>query len=71
MDNVQMPMVGKIVKIDVKDGDKVEAGQDLATFESMKMEMPLVAPVAGKVLEVHAEVGQVVEAEQPFCTIED
>jgi biotin carboxyl carrier protein len=68
---VELPMVGKIISIDVKVGEEVEEGQQLGIFESMKMEMPLVAPVAGKVLEVHAEVGQVVEAEQPFCTIED
>jgi biotin carboxyl carrier protein len=70
MDNVQMPMVGKIVKIDVKDGDKVEAGQDLATFESMKMEMPLVATAAGVVKNIKVEVGQVVEADAIFCDIE-
>ena len=68
---VELPMGGKISSIDVKVGEEVEEGQQLGIFESMKMEMPLVAPVAGKVLEVHAEVGQVVEAEQPFCTIED
>ena len=70
MDTVVMPMVGKIVKIDVKDGDTVEAGQQLAVFESMKMEMPLVATSAGVVQNIKAEVGQVVEADATFCDIE-
>ena len=69
MDTVVMPMVGKIVKIDVKDGDTVEAGQQLAVFESMKMEMPLVATSAGVVQNIKAEVGQVVEADAPICDI--
>lgn len=70
MDNVLMPMVGKIVKIDVKEGDTVGAGQELATFESMKMEMPLVAVAAGVVKNIKVEVGQVVEADAVFCDIE-
>ncbi len=70
MDNVLMPMVGKIVKIDVKEGDTVEAGQTLATFESMKMEMPLVATAAGVVKNLKIEVGQVVGADATFCDIE-
>ena len=69
MDSVLMPMVGKIVKIDVKEGDTVEAGQQLGIFESMKMEMPLVATSAGVVMNVKAEVGQVVEADAPICDI--
>jgi len=69
MDTILMPMVGKIVKIDVKDGDTVEAGQQLGIFESMKMEMPLVATSAGVIRNIKAEVGQVVEADAPICDI--
>ena len=70
MDTVLMPMVGKIVKIDVKDGDTVESGQQLGIFESMKMEMPLVATSDGVVKNIQATVGQVVEADATFCDIE-
>lgn len=69
MDTVVMPMVGKIVKIDVKDGDTVAAGDTLGVFESMKMEMPLVATSPGVVKNIQVEVGQVVEADAPFCDI--
>ena len=69
MDTVLMPMVGKIVKIDVKDGDTVESGQQLGIFESMKMEMPLVATSDGVVKNIQVAVGQVVEADAPFCDI--
>ena len=70
MDTVVMPMVGKIVKIDVKDGDTVAAGDQLGIFESMKMEMPLGATSDGVVKNIRAEVGQVIEADAPVCDID-
>jgi biotin carboxyl carrier protein len=36
-------MVGKIVKVDVKVGDKVAEDDQVAILEAMKMEMPIVA----------------------------
>jgi acetyl/propionyl-CoA carboxylase alpha subunit len=41
-----------VVAIDVKPGDQVPAGAQLALLEAMKMEMPIVAPFAGTVREV-------------------
>jgi acetyl/propionyl-CoA carboxylase alpha subunit/acetyl-CoA carboxylase carboxyltransferase component len=41
-----------VVSIDVKPGDPVSAGDQLALLEAMKMEMPIVAPFAGTVREV-------------------
>lgn len=67
---VAMPMVGKLISIDVKEGDKVAADQQLAIFESMKMEMPLFAPVSGVVKNVPTQSGKVLEAGAEFCTIE-
>ena len=54
-------MPGLIVRIDVKAGDQVIAGQGVAAMEAMKMENELRAPAAGKVKAVHAAVGQAVE----------
>ncbi|HEV8411845.1 MAG TPA: biotin/lipoyl-containing protein [Gemmatimonadaceae bacterium] len=58
---VKAPMPGLIVRIDVKAGDQVIAGQGVAAMEAMKMENELRAPAAGKVRAVHATVGQAVE----------
>ena len=58
---VKAPMPGLIVRIDVKAGDQVIAGQGVAAMEAMKMENELRAPAAGKVKAVHAIVGQAVE----------
>ena len=67
---VTVPMVGKIVSVAVKVGDKIEENDQVAVLEAMKMEMPVVAPVSGKVKEIHISPGQEVEAEQTLAVIE-
>ena len=49
---VRTPSPGVVVDVAVSVGDEVEAGQRLATFESMKTEIAVNAPVAGRVREV-------------------
>ncbi len=51
------PMPGLVVSVAVVEGDKVEAGQQLATVEAMKMENILRAEKAGTVGRVHAVAG--------------
>ena len=67
---VTVPMVGKIVSVSVKVGDKVEENDQIAVLEAMKMEMPVAAPVGGTVKEIHVNPGQEVEAEQTLAVIE-
>jgi acetyl-CoA carboxylase biotin carboxyl carrier protein len=67
---VTVPMVGKIVGVNVKVGDKVEEDDQIATLEAMKMEMPIVAPVAGVIKVVKIEAGQEVEADAVLAIIE-
>jgi propionyl-CoA carboxylase alpha chain len=52
------PMPGLVVSIAVKEGDKVEAGQQLATVEAMKMENILRAEKSGVVGKVLAKAGE-------------
>ena len=51
------PMPGLIVKLDVSVGDKVEAGQPLATVEAMKMENILRAEKSATIKEVRVKAG--------------
>jgi acetyl-CoA carboxylase biotin carboxyl carrier protein len=67
---VVVPMVGKIVSVSVKVGDKVQENDPVAVLEAMKMEMPMVAPVTGTVKEVCVGPGQEVEAEAVIAVIE-
>ena len=59
---VTSPMPGKIVKLLVKPGDKVDARQGLVVVEAMKMENELRARAAGTVTEVRVTEGSSVEA---------
>ena len=52
------PMPGLLVSLNVKEGDKVEAGQPLAVIEAMKMENILRAQKAGTVKSVSAAQGE-------------
>ena len=67
---VTVPMVGKIVSVSVKVGDRVKEDDQIAVLEAMKMEMPIVAPVGGTVKEVHVAGGQEVESEAVIAVIE-
>jgi glutaconyl-CoA/methylmalonyl-CoA decarboxylase subunit gamma len=59
---VKAPMPGKIVKLLVKPGDRVEPRQGLVVVEAMKMENELRAKAAGTVVEVRVVEGTSVEA---------
>lgn len=55
MNEVKSVMAGNMWKIIVAEGDTVEAGQDIAILESMKMEIPVTTEDGGtvKVLKVN------------------
>ena len=67
---VTVPMVGKIVSVSVKVGDKINEDDQVAVLEAMKMEMPVVAPITGMVKEIRVAPGQEVEAEAVIAVIE-
>ncbi|AMC00034.1 pyruvate carboxylase [Aerococcus urinaehominis] len=54
-------MPGNILKVAVKAGDSVKAGQVVLITESMKMETTIKAPTAGKVNEVLVQAGDQVQ----------
>jgi len=67
---VTVPMVGKIISVQVKVGDQVNENDQIATLEAMKMEMPVVAPVSGVIKEIKVEAGQEIDAETVIAIIE-
>ena len=64
------PMPGKVVRVLVAPGDRVEARQPLVVVEAMKMENELTAPRAGTVAEVPVTEGMSVEAGRLLAAIE-
>jgi len=51
------PMPGRVISVEVRQGDRVAKGQKLLTLEAMKMEHSLVAPFEGVVAELEAAEG--------------
>lgn len=70
MTNVVSPMVGKLVSIDVKVGDKVKANDPVATIEAMKMMVKIYAPADGTVNEIKVSAGDVVNTDTVIMTLE-
>ena len=50
--SVRSPMPGLVLRIDVKEGEQVRAGQILVVMEAMKMENTILAPHNGTVRKV-------------------
>ena len=61
---------GKIVTIEVSEGQEVTEGQVILILEAMKMQNEIQAPVSGKVVSVNCEEGQSIEANVPLVVIE-
>ena len=68
--DIVAPMPGKVIAVDVAEGQQVEAGQRLMVLEAMKMEHALPAPFAGTVAELSASVGSQVQVEALLARVE-
>ncbi len=69
-DGCQAPMPGKITKILVSAGEKVEKGAPLLVLEAMKMEQTVAAPTNGIVQEILVGEGRQVEGGQLLVRLE-
>ena len=65
--NASVP--GKVVKISVKEGDSVKAGDPVVVLESMKMEIPVVAPQDCTVVSINVNEGAAVESGDTLATM--
>ena len=63
------PMPGKVVRILVSVGDKVQAGQGLLVVEAMKMQNEIRSPKNGTVERLLAKEGQPVNAGEILCVV--
>jgi biotin carboxyl carrier protein len=60
---------GSVWKILVKPGDKVEEEQPIAILESMKMEIPVLAPEGGIIIEIKVSEGNPVSEGELIATM--
>ncbi len=68
-ETVSAPMPGNILRVEVKQGDVVKAGQLLVILEAMKMENEIVSPKDGTVAQVVTNKGAVVDTGSPLVII--
>ena len=64
------PMPGKVVKINVKEGDEVKEGTIMMVVEAMKMENNIVATGTATVKRVFVEEGQMVDNKMQLIELE-
>ncbi|MFQ5997178.1 MAG: biotin/lipoyl-containing protein [Dehalococcoidales bacterium] len=69
-ENVEVPITGKIISVDVKEGDEVKEGDTICVLESMKMENPILAPVGGTIAKVGVTADQSVKPGDTIAIIE-
>lgn len=63
-------MAGSVWQWLVDEGSEIEAGATVGILESMKMEIPIVAPVSGKIHCFYRQAGQQVQAGQLLMVID-
>ena len=67
--SILAPMPGKVIAVEVTQGQAVTKGQKLLTLEAMKMEHTLTAPFDGTVAELNTEAGAQVQVEALLARI--
>jgi acetyl-CoA carboxylase biotin carboxyl carrier protein len=68
---VTAPLAGKVLKMNLAVGAKVEEDDDALVIEALKMETPIYVPCDGTVKEVKVKEGDEVEEDQVLAVIEE
>ena len=68
---VRAPMPGLVVRLEVREGQRVAQGAPLIVVEAMKMENELRAPREGRVATIHVKRGAAVERGAILITLGD
>jgi acetyl/propionyl-CoA carboxylase alpha subunit len=67
---IRSSMPGKIIRLEVAEGDAVVQGQGLVVVEAMKMENEIRSPKAGVVTKIAVQPGQAVESGAVLVVVE-
>ena len=67
---VTADMASIVWRITVAEGEVVQPGEQLLILESMKMEIPVLAPVSGVVVDIPVAEGDVIDAGEVLVRIE-
>jgi propionyl-CoA carboxylase alpha chain len=65
------PMPGAVIRVEVEQGQQVEAGQPVLVLEAMKMQHTVTAPHAGTVTQIDVRPGAQVAAGEVLAVVEE
>ncbi|MCD0501682.1 acetyl-CoA carboxylase biotin carboxyl carrier protein subunit [Bordetella petrii] len=68
--SVPSPVAGTVLRIEVSAGQAVQAGDLLATIESMKMEIPVEAEQAGTIVDIAVQASARVDEDQALFRLQ-
>jgi len=68
--HVASPMPGKVIKINIKEGDEVKKGDLLLIIEAMKMENKIVSPKDAVIRKINVSLNERVEVVTPLIILE-
>jgi biotin carboxyl carrier protein len=68
--NLVAPMPGRVVRVLLRAGDAVAAGQGVIVVEAMKMQNEIKSPKSGSVVEIRVGEGATVDANQILAVVE-
>jgi 3-methylcrotonyl-CoA carboxylase alpha subunit len=68
--SLHAPMPGTVLRVDVREGQEVAAGEPLVVLEAMKMELAVPAPAAGTVTAVLVAAGDLVARGQALVELD-
>ena len=69
--DIKAPMPGKVLSIDVSEGDQVLKGDTLLVLEAMKMEHQIIAPNAGRIEQILYQEGDRVDMGSVLISISE
>lgn len=69
--DIKSEIAGQVWKIVASEGDTLTADTPIIILESMKMEIPIIAPVAGTLTKIHISEQDMVAEGQIVATIEN
>ena len=70
MATIRSEITGTVWQIKVAVGDAVAEGDELIVLESMKMEIPVVAPAPGTVVAIHVTTEGHVQEGDPLADVD-
>ncbi|NWH07920.1 MAG: acetyl-CoA carboxylase biotin carboxyl carrier protein subunit [Alphaproteobacteria bacterium] len=68
---LQSEITGKVWKIEAAPGDRIGEDSTILILESMKMEIPILAPIDCTLIELLVEEGEAVKEGQAVAIIEE